>query len=71
MNKTILTYKDLDTDLLEEISPEELAQLLDDHLLDIIRMSAELGEIISIDKSDLCYHLRRMRDMLKGLANEA
>ena len=54
-------------DLLEEISREELAELLDDHLLDIVRMSAELGEPISREKSNVYYHLRRIRNMLKSL----
>ena len=54
-------------DLLQEISPEELAQLLDDHLLDMVRTAAELGEPISTEKSNVYYHLRRIRDMLKSL----
>jgi len=64
------TPEPLQRTLLQEISPEELAQLLDDHLLDIVRMSAELEEPISTDKSNVYYHLRRIRDMLKSLEDE-
>lgn len=61
------TTEHLQKNILQEITPQELAELLDDHLLDMVRTAAELGETISQEKSNVYYHLRRIRDMLKNL----
>jgi len=49
--------------LKEEIRPQELSELLDEHLNNMIQLTASAGEPISEDQASAYHHIRRLRDL--------
>ncbi len=55
------------SDYLEtEISPTELGQVLDGHLHSVIELAAKAEKPITQEQASACYHIRRLRDLLRG-----
>ncbi len=51
--------------LKEEISAQDLSQLLDEHLHTMIQLCAASGESISEEQVSAYHHIRRLRDLIK------
>lgn len=53
--------------LKEEISAQDLSQLLDEHLHQMIQSAARTGEPISEEQASTYHHLRRLRDLIGAM----
>jgi len=61
----------LEVYLKEEISAQDLSQLLDEHLHTMIQLCAASGEPISEEQASAYHHIRRLRDLFGQLEVEA
>lgn len=50
--------------LKQEIAPLELARLLDQHLYEVVQLTAQCDGVIGREQAATHHHLRRLRDML-------
>ena len=55
--------------LRQEITPMDLAQLIDSHRDDMVQHLARLGEPWTADQASMHFHLGRWRDLLIELSN--
>jgi len=56
--------------LSQEIRPQELSELLDEHLHTMIQLAALAGEPISEEQASTYHHLRRLRDVFGAMEVE-
>lgn len=64
------TTEALTTYLSQEIRPQELSELLDEHLHAMIRLYAASGEPISEEQASTYHHIRRLRDVFGAMEVE-
>jgi len=56
--------------LRQEISANDLSQLLDEHLHTMIQLAALAGEPISEEQASTYHHIRRLRDLIGAMQVE-
>ena len=56
--------------LSQEIRPQELSELLDEHLHTMIQLAALAGEPISEEQASTYHHIRRLRDLFAAMKVE-
>jgi hypothetical protein len=54
-----------------EISPMDLTELLDEHLAEFVRLAAASEDVWGNEQWSTYHHLRRLRDLFRGVAEAA
>ena len=62
--RTELISERLRTYLEQDISPQELVRVLDEHLYQVVQLAAAAGEPITMEQATAYHHIRNIRDLI-------